>query len=65
VVWAIDQFDATTDGKTIKIASMFDEHTRESLLNVVERSITAEHPGIDLEDAFAPRWVAKGAADGR
>ena len=43
VVWAIDfQFDSTTDGKAIKIASMIDEHTRVSLLHVVERSITAE-----------------------
>ena len=43
VVWAIDfQFDSTIDGKAIKIASMIDEHTRESLLHLVERSITAE-----------------------
>jgi putative transposase len=54
VVWAIDfQFDSTTDGKAIKIASMIDEHTRVSLLNVVERSITAERLVIELEDAFA------------
>lgn len=32
VVWAIDlQFDSTVDGKAIKIKSMIDEHTRESL----------------------------------
>ena len=32
VVWAIDfQFDSAVDGKAIKIASMIDEHTRESL----------------------------------
>jgi len=43
VVWAIDfQFDSTIDGKVIKIASMIDEHTRVSLLNLVERSITGE-----------------------
>src|SRR4051794_24589899 len=36
VVWAIDfQFDSTIDGKAIKIASMVDEHTRESLLDLV------------------------------
>jgi hypothetical protein len=41
VVWAIDfQFDSTVDGKAIKIASMIDEHTRCSLLHLVERSIT-------------------------
>ena len=54
VVWAIDfQFDSTTDGKAIKIASMIDEHTRCSLLNVVERSITAERLVTELEAAFA------------
>jgi putative transposase len=38
VVWALDfQFESTTDGKAIKIASMLDEHTRESLLDLVER----------------------------
>ena len=53
VVWAIDfQFDSTIDGKAIKIASMLDEHTRESLLNIVERSITAERLVTELETAF-------------
>ena len=43
VVWALDfQFDSTVDGKKIKIASMVDEHTRMSLLNIVDRSIPAE-----------------------
>jgi putative transposase len=54
VVWSIDfQFDSTTDGKAIKIASMIDEHTRLSLLHVVERSITAERLVVELETAFA------------
>lgn len=54
VVWAIDfQFDSTVDGKAIKIASMIDEHTRVSLLNVVERSITAERLVTELETVFA------------
>ena len=54
VVWAIDfQFDSTTDGKAIKIASMIDEHTRESLLNIVERSITGERLVEELEKVFA------------
>jgi transposase InsO family protein len=54
VVWAIDfQFDSTVDGKAIKIASMIDEHTRESLLNIVERSITAERLVARLETVFA------------
>jgi hypothetical protein len=43
VVRATDfQFDSTIDDEAIKIASMLDEHTRESLLHVAERSITAE-----------------------
>lgn len=42
VLWALDfQFDSTVDGKSVKTASMIDEHTRESLLNIVERSVTA------------------------
>jgi putative transposase len=54
VVWAIDfQFDSTTDGKAIKIASMIDEHTRESLLDLVERSITGEDLVAALEKVFA------------
>jgi putative transposase len=54
VVWALDfQFDSTIDGKAIKIASMVDEHTRESLLDLVERSITAERLVAELEKVFA------------
>lgn len=54
VVWAMDfQFDSTIDGKAIKIASMVDEHTRESLLDLVERSITAERLITELEKVFA------------
>ena len=54
VVWAIDfQYDSTIDGKAIKIASMIDEHTRLSLLHVVERSITGERLVFELEKAFA------------
>ena len=54
VVWAIDfQFDSTIDGKAIKIASMIDEHTRVSLLHLVERSITAERLVAELERVFA------------
>ena len=42
-VWALDfQFDSTTDGRPIKILSVVDEHTRECLGGLVERSITAE-----------------------
>jgi putative transposase len=42
-VWAVDfQFDATTDGRPIKIVSIVDEHTRECLGGLVERSITGD-----------------------
>ncbi len=42
-VWAVDfQFDATTDGRPVKIVSIIDEHTRECLGGLVERSVTAE-----------------------
>jgi putative transposase len=54
VVWALDfQFDSTIDGKAIKIASMVDEHTRESLLRLVERSITAQTLIAELDRVFA------------
>ncbi|MFI6366798.1 IS3 family transposase [Nocardia sp. NPDC050630] len=56
VVWALDfQFDSTVDGKAVKIASMIDEHTRESLLHLVERSITAEKLVTELEKVFTVR----------
>ncbi|MEV6389043.1 integrase catalytic domain-containing protein [Nocardia xishanensis] len=46
------QFDSTVDGRAVKIASMIDEHTRESLLHLVERSITAERLVAELEKVF-------------
>lgn len=60
VVWALDfQFDSTVDGRAVKIASMVDEHTRESLLHMVERSITAERLVVELERVFAVRGAPK------
>lgn len=47
------QFDSTIDGKAIKIASMVDEHTRQSDLNIVERSITSDQLVVELGKAFA------------
>lgn len=42
MVWALDfQFDVDEHGRSIKIASIVDEHTRECLGGLVERSITA------------------------
>jgi hypothetical protein len=53
VVWALDfQFDSTVERRAVKIASMIDEHTRESLLHMLERSITAERLVDELQKAF-------------
>ena len=42
-VWAVDfQFDSTTDGRPVKIASIIDEHACECLGGLVRRSKT--HP---------------------
>ena len=50
---AVDfQFDSTTDGRPIKIVSIIDEHTRECLGGMVERSITGERL-IDELDRLA------------
>lgn len=54
-VWAVDfQFDSTSDGRAFKICSMVDEYTRESLVNIVDRSITS----LKLTDAIS-KVVAK------
>jgi putative transposase len=43
VVWAIDfQFDFLRCGTPVKLASIVDEHTRESILDITDRSITSE-----------------------
>jgi len=61
VLWALDfQFDSSTDGKAIKMASMVDEHTRESLLHLVERAITAERLVGELEKVFAAAGGRRG-----
>lgn len=58
VVWAADfQFDSTTDGRTIKIVSIVDEHTRESLGGLVERGITADALTDELDRICAQRGV--------
>jgi len=56
-VWAIDfQFDSLCDGRRFKIASMVDEHTRESLLDITDWSIT----GGDLVDALRAIIATRG-----
>ncbi|GFZ99900.1 integrase [Nesterenkonia alkaliphila] len=58
VVWAVDfQFDADEQGRPIKIATVVDEHTRECLGGLVERSITGEA----LKDHLDTLAVERGA----
>lgn len=55
-VWAFDfQFDSTVDGRRFKIASMIDEHTRESLLNIVDWSITGERLVAEVRQVIEQR----------
>jgi transposase InsO family protein len=55
-VWAADfQFDATTDGRPIKIVSIVDEHTRECLGGLVDRSITSDKLIDELDRLAADR----------
>ncbi|WP_345045385.1 IS3 family transposase [Georgenia daeguensis] len=56
VVWAVDfQFDADEQGRPIKICSIVDEHTRECIGGLTERSITADRLTAHLEDLVAAR----------
>ena len=56
VVWVVDfQFDADEHGRLIKICSIVDEHTRECIGGLVERSITADRLTAHLEDLVAAR----------
>lgn len=56
VVWAVDfQFDADEQGRPIKICSIVDEHTRECIGGIVDRSITADKLTAHLEDLVAVR----------
>lgn len=53
LVWAVDfQFDATDDGRSVRIVSIVDEHTLECLGGLVERPITADRL-IDELDRIA------------
>ncbi|NIH95043.1 transposase InsO family protein [Mycolicibacterium fluoranthenivorans] len=49
------QFDVTTDRRPIKIVSIIDEHTRECLGGMVERSITGDHLIDELDRVAAER----------
>jgi transposase InsO family protein len=55
-VWAIDfQNDRVEDGRAFKVASIVDEHTRESLDGTVDHSITGEDVVSILERIAAVR----------
>lgn len=56
MVWAVDfQFDADERGRAIKICSIVDEHTRECIGGLVDRSITADRLTAHLEDLVGQR----------
>ena len=55
-VWAVDfQFDATTDGRPIKVVSIVDGHTRECLGGLVDRNITSDDLIDELDRLAALR----------
>ena len=57
-VWALDfQFDATTDGRVLKLLHIVDEHTREALAILVERNIDADQL-VDALDELITRQPA-------
>lgn len=58
-VWALDfQFDTTTDGRTLKLLHVVDEHTREALAIRVARSIDADHTVRVLDQIVRERGTA-------
>ena len=57
-VWALDfLFDATSDGRPIKVLTMCDEFTRESIGGHLSRSITADDVVLVLDEARSTRGV--------
>jgi putative transposase len=55
-VWALDfQFDTTSDGRTLKLLHVVDEHTREALEIRVARSIDADHTTRVLDQIVRER----------
>lgn len=58
-VWALDfQFDTTSDGRTIKLLHIVDEHTREALGIRVARSIDADHTVRVLDQIVRERGAS-------
>jgi putative transposase len=57
-VWSYDFiFDRTSDGRAVKILTVIDEFTRESLALRAERSLTSEEVLEVLDDLFLIRGV--------
>ncbi len=52
------QFDSTIDGKALKVASAVDEQTKQSVLNIVDRSIDAPRLVRELERTLHRRGRA-------
>lgn len=58
-MWAVDfQFDSDERGRPIKICSIVDEHTRECIGGLVDRSITATKLTCHLEALVAVRGAS-------
>jgi transposase InsO family protein len=59
-VWAFDfQYDATENGRPIKILSIIDEYTRENIGGLVERSINATQVVEEFSRVIAARGAPK------
>ncbi len=57
-VWALDfQFDVTSDGRVLKLLHVVDEFTRESLSDLVARSVDADATVSCLDRIVASRGV--------
>ena len=55
-MWSLDyQFDATSDGRVLKLLNVVDEHTREALVVHVARSIDADTTVTVLDHLAATR----------
>ncbi|WP_175954290.1 IS3 family transposase [Schaalia sp. Marseille-Q2122] len=59
-VWSIDfQYGVTRDGHAVKIVPMFDEFTRVSLIDMIERSVDADALAKALSALFALRGTLR------
>ncbi|CAN5657517.1 hypothetical protein BH18ACT15_BH18ACT15_05480 [soil metagenome] len=58
-VWALDfQFDQTSDGRSLKLLNIVDEHTREEIGGLVERGIDADRTVAALDAIVSKRGKA-------